>query len=146
MSIIFSPREYIICFKYIQAKQVDLETLSLARLLRDLMQRSSFCALLRSYERLTCSKSTLEAGVRAGKMLRGQWLETVFLNIKWKPRLSRRQFVQRQPYFFSEKGDQCYGRGWSGYRCYIINTKQFGCSLQVDVPSTCPVNTADVCP
>ena len=59
-------------------KQFDLKTLSLAGLLRDLMHRSSLCTLLRSYERLTCSKSTLEAGVRAGKMLGGQWLVTVF--------------------------------------------------------------------
>ena len=36
MSIIFFPREFIICFKSVQAKQVDLENSSLARSLRDL--------------------------------------------------------------------------------------------------------------
>ena len=63
-------------------KQVDLETLSLALLLRDLMHGSLLRTLLKSYERSTCSESTLEAGVRAGKMRGGQWHETVLLNIK----------------------------------------------------------------
>ena len=53
----FSPREFIIWFKFIQAKKVDLETSSLARSLSDLMHWSSLCSLLRTYERSTCRKS-----------------------------------------------------------------------------------------
>ena len=53
----FFAREFITWFKSIQAKQVDLESSSLARSLRDLMHWSSLCSLLRSYERSTCSKS-----------------------------------------------------------------------------------------
>ena len=49
----------MIWFKSIQAKQVDLETSSLARSLRDRMHWSPLRSLLRTYERLTCSKSTL---------------------------------------------------------------------------------------
>ena len=57
MSIIFFPREFLIRFKSIQAKQVDHETSSLARSLRDLIHWSSLRSLLRTYERSTCSKS-----------------------------------------------------------------------------------------
>ena len=57
MSIIFFPRKFIMLFKSIQAKQVELETSSLAGLLRDLMLWSSFHSLLRTYERSTRSKS-----------------------------------------------------------------------------------------
>ena len=53
----FFPRESIIWFKSIQAKQVDLETSSLALLLRDLMHWSSLRSLWRTYERSTCNKS-----------------------------------------------------------------------------------------
>ena len=57
MSIIFFPREFIMCFKFIQAKQVDLESSSLAQSLYDLMYGSSLRSLLRTDERSTCSKS-----------------------------------------------------------------------------------------
>jgi len=57
MSIIFSPREFIIWFKSIQAKQVDLETSSLTQLLHDLMHWSLLRSLLTTYERSTCDKS-----------------------------------------------------------------------------------------
>ena len=53
----FFPPEFLIWFKSIQAKQVDHETSSLARSLRDLMHRSSFSSHLRTYEKSTCSKS-----------------------------------------------------------------------------------------
>ena len=55
----FFPREFLIWFKSIQAKQVDHETSSLARSLRDLMHRSSFSSHLRTYDKSTCSKSIL---------------------------------------------------------------------------------------
>ena len=57
MSIIFFPREFIICFKSVQAKQVDLESSPLARSLRDLIHWSSLRSLWRTYERSTYSKS-----------------------------------------------------------------------------------------
>ena len=47
----FFPREFIIWFKSIQAKQVDLETSSLAWSLHVLMHWSSLRSLLRTYER-----------------------------------------------------------------------------------------------
>ena len=53
----FSPREFIIWFKFIPAKKVDLETSSLARSLCDLMHWSSLPSLLRTYERSTWRKS-----------------------------------------------------------------------------------------
>ena len=53
----FFPREFIIWFISIQAKQVDLKTSSLARSLRDLMHWSSLCSLLRTYKRSTFSTS-----------------------------------------------------------------------------------------
>ena len=53
----FFARELITLCKTIQAKQVDLETASLARSLRDLLHWSSRPSLLRSYERSTCRKS-----------------------------------------------------------------------------------------
>ena len=56
---LFFPREFIIWFKSIQAKQVDHETSSLARSLYDLMYRSSLRSHLRTYEKSTCSKSIL---------------------------------------------------------------------------------------
>ena len=55
----FFPSEFIIWFKSIQAKPVDLQTSSLARSLRDLMHWSSLRSLLRTFERSTCTKSTL---------------------------------------------------------------------------------------
>ena len=55
----FFPREFLIWFTSIQAKQVDHETSSLARSLRDLMHRSSFSSHLRTYDKSTCSKSIL---------------------------------------------------------------------------------------
>lgn len=51
------PREFTMCFKFIQAKQVDLESSSLAQSLYDLMYESSLRSLLRTDERSTCSKS-----------------------------------------------------------------------------------------
>ena len=53
----FFPREFIIWCKSIQAKQADLDTLSLTRLLYDLMHWSSLRSLLKTHERSTCSKS-----------------------------------------------------------------------------------------
>ena len=53
----FFPREFIIWFKSIQAKQVEHETSSFARSLRNLMHWSSLRSLLRTYEMSTCSKS-----------------------------------------------------------------------------------------
>ena len=53
----FFPPEFIIWFKSIQAKQADLDTLSLTRLLYDLMHWSSLRSLLKTHERSTCSKS-----------------------------------------------------------------------------------------
>ena len=54
---LFFPREFLIWFKSIQAKQVYHETSSFARSLRDLMHWSSLCSHLRTYERSNCSKS-----------------------------------------------------------------------------------------
>ena len=59
MSIIFFALEFIIWFKSNQVKQVDLETSLLARSLYDLMLWSLPRSLSRTYERSTCSKSSL---------------------------------------------------------------------------------------
>ena len=53
----FSHIKFVIWFKSIQLKQVDLETLTLAWSLQDLMHWNSFRSLLRNQERSTCNKS-----------------------------------------------------------------------------------------
>ena len=51
----YFPREFIMWFQSILEKQVDLETSSVARSLRNLMRWCSLHSLLTTYERSTCS-------------------------------------------------------------------------------------------
>ena len=55
-SFYFFQHEFI-WFKFIQVKQVDLETSSATQSLFNFMHWSSFHSLLRTYERSTCNKS-----------------------------------------------------------------------------------------
>ena len=62
----FSPHEFIIWFKSIKVKQVDLETSLVIWSLCNLMHWRSLCSLLRTYERLTMWNET-SAGVKKWK-------------------------------------------------------------------------------
>ena len=102
-SIFSFVREFITRFKSIQAKQVELESSSLARSLRDLIHWSSLRSLLRSCERSTCRNSINAAIPTFVCMLLYNFVSVLIddwdLEIRGRVRLGGRELTLK--FFFS---------------------------------------------